>query len=389
MKSFNRALSLLAISAFLIGLAACGQNSNCSGISFGTAGSGGSGGGSTNGSGNNCSSGGNPNNNALDYLYQTNGSQFDASYFNGTALQALSGFSSPNLGSGAVSPMIIVQKKFLYQPWTPTNGSSELQGFTISSNGGLTVIPGSPFPTPSESDPLVADPQGRFLFSAEGGNHTISVFQINSTTGALTASPNSPFAMGDNITNMAIDASGKYLYASVGSHGTIIYGFGVDQTTGDLSSLPTSPFFFDQAALIGHPTASYLLGTAGGAVNTFAVDPASGTLTLAATYAPPASVGQVIIHPNGNYAYGFTVPPSSLQAFSLDASGNLTPLNGSPYTAITAINDAQIDQSGTALVGATAASQFYVVNIDPTTGLPTGTAQSYGSATPFYGFTNP
>jgi 6-phosphogluconolactonase (cycloisomerase 2 family) len=387
MKSFNRALSLMAVAASLIGMAACGQNSNCSGISFGTNGGGGSGG-STNSSGSSCSSGGTGNNNALDYLYQTNGSLFEASYFNGTALQTLSGFSSPNLGSGAVSPMIIVQKKFMYQPWTPTGGTSELQGFTISSNGGLTAIAGSPFPTPSQSDPLVADPQGRFLYSAEGGSHTVTVFQINSTSGALTASPNSPFNMGDNITNVAVDASGKYLYASVGSHGTIVYGFSVNQTTGDLTALPTSPFFFDEAALIGHPKNSYLLGTAGGAVNTFAVDPNSGTLTLAATYAPPAEVGQLVIHPSGNYVYSFTVPPSTLQAFALDASGNLTPLTGSPYTALTPINDAQIDQNGTAIVGATANSQFYVVTIDANTGLPTGTAQSYGSSTPFYGFTS-
>src|SRR5262249_61281649 len=69
-----------------------------------------------------------------------------------------------------------------------------VSAFTSNSGtGGLTAVPGSPFPTAPGANSVTVDLTGKFLYTANNGGNDISAYVINSSTGALTTVVGSPF----------------------------------------------------------------------------------------------------------------------------------------------------------------------------------------------------
>lgn len=111
-----------------------------------------------------------------------------------------------------------------------------------SSSGALTLVPGSPFQSGSDTPGYISvDPSGRFLYSAGLQDGSIYGFAIDSTTGALSLVPGSPFTAAFPSGTIAVDPSGKFLYVTNEKNSTI-YGFTLDSATGSLSPLAGSPF---------------------------------------------------------------------------------------------------------------------------------------------------
>ena len=105
---------------------------------------------------------------------------------------------------------------FLY---TDDELADGIDAFSISSNGGLTAVSGSPFSmplgwTPSEVDSLAVDPAGKFLYAPDGASNTVVGFTIDSTTGALSTIPGSPFAAGPGPSQVVVDPSDRFVYVS-------------------------------------------------------------------------------------------------------------------------------------------------------------------------------
>jgi len=73
----------------------------------------------------------------------------------------------------------------------------------------------------------------KFVYAANGGDNTISVYTIDQTTGALTAG--TPVAAGSDTYSVTVDPSGRFAYApSEGSNTISVYT--IDQTTGALTA---------------------------------------------------------------------------------------------------------------------------------------------------------
>lgn len=395
MSTARRLLSLGLLGAFLSLLVACG-NTVCGGDGFTTSGGGGSGAtggtsstcGSSSGTGGTGGTGTGGNTTVLDYLYVVDNTNIVADTFDGTQLQDLTNFSQPSLGPGAVADMILVNKSFLYQPWGPAAGGSELQAFALATNGGLTTVSGSPFTTAAVGDALAADPKGKFLFVGQSATQNLSVYQINSSSGALTLAPGSPYTLPVAAAQVVVDGTGTYLYAVANKGSGIVYGFTIDPTTGALTELATSPYFVFVSRMAAHPSGKYLLGAGGGNIYTIPID-ALGGLSVSATIQPVSPPNQILIHPSGNFMYTFAEAVSPIEGFSLDASGNPTALTGSPFTSLTQMNDAKMDESGTAMVGLTASQQFYIVVINPTTGALTAPSPAFtGFSSNYFALTN-
>ena len=392
MHSGRRFISLSLLMCLLGLLAGCGKSS-CGGDSFNSTGtsttSGGTDGGGSNVCGSSTTGGGTTGNSTvLDYLYVVDNTDIVADSFNGTSLQSISGFSSPSLGAGAVANMVIVNKKFLYQPWAPASGGSEIQAFTIGSTGALTTVAGSPFTTGAVSDALATNPSGSLLFAGQSGTQALGVFQINSSTGALTAAPGSPYTLPVAAAQLVVDESGQFLYAVANKGSGIVYGFSINPTTGALTELADSPFFVFVSRLAASPTAEYLMGAGGGNIYTIPID-SSGNLSVSATYTPANAPNQILIHPNGKFMYTFSETVSPIEGYALDSSANVTQLSGSPFTSLTQMNDAVMDQTGTAMIGLTASQQFYVVVINPTTGALTAPSPVFtGFASNYFAIIN-
>ena len=138
-------------------------------------------------------------------------------------------------------------KNFLYADHFDENG--DISAFTFDPVSGLlTEVAGSPFPTQSNwpgPGRLAIDPTGKFLYVGLGGevnaNHYVAGFSIDQTSGILTPLAGSPFATGSGPFHIAVDLSGKYLYTA-NSQDSTISAFIIDATTGVLNPVSGSPF---------------------------------------------------------------------------------------------------------------------------------------------------
>jgi 6-phosphogluconolactonase (cycloisomerase 2 family) len=354
-------------------LAACGQKSNCSGISFGGTGSSGGAGGLNSG-GSVCGAGNGNNGGAADFLFfQQQGNILNTATFNGSVLTANLTGSVPALGTGAGADMVVVNKSFLYLTWIPQGGTGQVLGFSINRNSGtLTPLAGSPFDAgTSVVDSIVADPQGRFLVVGNGPSGELSSFKIDSTTGALTRTPNSPLTtISLQPANLATDGTGSYLYATEVSGGDV-FGFVVDPTTFDLTPMPSSPFLLRVTRVAGEPSGQFLIGVDGSNnVDVLPIEQGTGALLSKVAFPSVSAGDSVLVHPSGKfvYVYSFGTP---LEGFSLSA-GALAPLTGSPFSSLGILHPYKIDQNGTAMFGFNTTGGFGVRTIDPVTGAVSG-----------------
>ena len=181
------------------------------------------------------------------------------------------------------------------------NYGGSISAFTINSvSGGLTAVPGSPFPTAPPIPPnnnsgvnsVTVDPTGKFVYAALNGSNAISGYTINSSTGALTTIPGSPFPAGSVPMMVRVDPSGRYAYAT-NLNSDNISAYSINSSTGALTPITGSPFAFP--TLVGQPTG-------------LAVDP------------------------SGRFVYATDQNSNYVVAFAIDSStGGLTPISGSPF----------------------------------------------------------
>jgi 6-phosphogluconolactonase (cycloisomerase 2 family) len=137
---------------------------------------------------------------------------------------------------------------------TNVGGTGFLGAFSVTTSatsGGnpepLTPVTGQPFAVGNRPKSVVIEPTGKYLYVLDGGDNTVSAYQIDSTTGALTQLTSSPFAITDGTTSpsqMAVDASGLNLYVAStifnGNQGGLT-SYSIDLTTGNLTQTSSTP----------------------------------------------------------------------------------------------------------------------------------------------------
>jgi 6-phosphogluconolactonase (cycloisomerase 2 family) len=331
-------------------------------------------------------SGGGGNGSSSAFVYYLSGSDIAvAGLGSNGSLTTLNGLTAQQAGT-FTDDMLVVNKKFLYVPFNDTNS---VQAFTIGANGALTSITGSPFALQAagQTDAVVSDPQGRFLFVGGESNGAISVFQINSTTGALTEAPGSPFIIAGLISadSMTVDGSGKFLYVAQSDSASPVWVFSIDQNTGALSPITGAPFALNVAQLHADSSGKFLLGVQqiqdafGSAsdqhIYVFAIDPVTGT-PLSVPGSPFATVSapfDFAIHPNGQFVYitgnDGTAAVTSIEGYELDPStGALTPLTGSPFTSLPSATQCKFDEGGGIMICAVAGGGLAVIDVNASTG---------------------
>jgi hypothetical protein len=281
------------------------------------------------------------------------------------------------LNDGGVG-MVVAQAKYLYTGFGAT-GTGTIYGWSIGSAGTLTALSGSPYAAPFMpsvpvgfgTQSIITNAAGSLLFfSAEDtGTGTVGpfvyVYQIGSD-GTLTRASGSPFAV-PFTGNLATDGLGKYLYitaASPTTHtGSEIAAYSIG-TTGALTLVPGSPFAFPMWQVQGEPTGKFMIGTTGNSVAINAVDNdalyvfsigTTGALTEVSgspfvTQSSPLSIA-VQSDANGSliYTFGLTDDRSafnSVEGYSINSSGALSAVTGSPFSNAAVGDQGAFDQSG-------------------------------------------
>jgi len=386
-KTKTRILLILAVALGLIVWTGCGHYSCHDGFGSTNCGNGGGSGGGG-GLGGGGGGGGGGTSSASAYVYAVDqGGTIDgyALSISKNTLGTISNYTPPTIPSSDPGVgMVVAQKQFIYAMFELTD---TLYGWSFDANtGALTLLTGFPFPLHLNA-PLVGyneynlatNPAGTLLFIGDTGANEIMVFQISST-GQLTAASGSPYTVSYDPWNVTTDGQGKYLYVCQGVSGHISTGiaaYAINNSTGELTAVPGSPFTaagFNMWELQGESSGQYMIGTTG---NTKSISQAdddhlyvfsitqsgnnAGALTavssspFATTYSPftiaaqPASSG-------GELVYSFSINDAGtaynpIEGFSLNTTtGNLTTLTNSPFSNIATGHWGQFDQNGGTLM---------------------------------------
>src|SRR6185369_6854573 len=138
----------------------------------------------------------------------------------------------------------------------------------------------------------------------------IYAFSVDATSGALTAAGDPVQLDLSSPAYVAAEPSGHFLYVT--QNGVFgIRGYSIDQTSGALSELETSPYGSTQVfagAIAFHPGGGFLF-TSGAGLNAFAIDASSGALTLvegspfSSAVGSDPSASNLTVEPRGKYLY--------------------------------------------------------------------------------------
>jgi len=389
--------------AAVVGLAGCGQHTDCSTGGFGSHGLSNRGvTGSACGSGGGVGSGNGGGPSAFTALaYDINqagtvdGIGLTVSSGSGT-LQTIPNFTAPTIPTGDPGVgMVVAQQKFVYAVFEV---EQEIDGWSIdATTGALTEITGFPMAVAFTGIPLsvfnhlfvATNPAGTLLFVSEAGNEQIVVYQI-STGGALTPVTGSPFSTGIvEAGNLATDSQGRFLYVCedpLDDHtGALMTAF-VIQSDGSLTAVPNTPFNFPMWEVQGDASGNFMIGTSGNSVfvsnvdddnlYVFSINQQTGELTavqgspFATQFSPFFIASQPNI--NGNsFVYSFSFNGggyNAVEGYALNTtSGALTALSGSPFSNLSTSIWGQFDQSGAYLFtysNINASPELGVLNVD-------------------------
>lgn len=250
-------------------------------------------------------------------------------------LPVSSGASGPNDISLAATP----NGQFLYSGNSSFSGT--ISGFSIGSNGALTLLPGFPISVNGAPDGMTVSPDGKFLAVAMSLVNTVAMFSI-SATGALTPVAGSPFPGGAGGTNtdVTINCASNLLFTGNSHPLVTVYTI---NSIGALTQIAGSPFTIggsDSNVGVLSPDDRFLFvsNQSGNTITSLNVG-AGGTLTQV--------TGSPFPNPNGNTPAGIATnqtgtllyaandgfgsgPPNVVTGFSI-ANGALSPVSGSPF----------------------------------------------------------
>lgn len=120
----------------------------------------------------------------------------------------------------------------------PAQGT--ISGFSVSSSGVLTKIPGSPFPAGATPTGIAVDLTSRFVYTTDSVQNQIIVYTILGG-GTLQPLPNGPFSTGTFPVSLVVDPRDQYIYVS-NYNASTISGYTISQSTGQPSALASSSF---------------------------------------------------------------------------------------------------------------------------------------------------
>ncbi|MFZ0270411.1 MAG: beta-propeller fold lactonase family protein [Acidobacteriaceae bacterium] len=127
-------------------------------------------------------------------------------------------------------------------PATPSTCPNQgtISGFSVSSSGALTSVPGSPFAAGTTPTGIAVDLTSRFLYTTDSVQNQLIVYTILSG-GALQPLTNGPFTTGTFPVNLVIDPRNEYLYVT-NYNASTISAFTISQSNGQPSALASNTF---------------------------------------------------------------------------------------------------------------------------------------------------
>ena len=242
-----------------------------------------------------------------------------------------------NPGAQLYAVSVDPAQRFVY---TAEQGTKKINTYAIASDGTLPAQPTSSTTIAGRPTSLTLTAHGQFAYVASSDEDKgIYAFSVDATSGALTAAGDPVQLDLSSPAYVAAEPSGHFLYVT--QNGVFgIRGYSIDQTSGALSELETSPYGSTQVfagAIAFHPGGGFLF-TSGAGLNAFAIDASSGALTLvegspfSSAVGSDPSASNLTVEPRGKYLYATSfLNPPRVFGFEIDASnGKLAAVPGEP-----------------------------------------------------------
>jgi 6-phosphogluconolactonase (cycloisomerase 2 family) len=273
----------------------------------------------------------------------------------GYAVDAALGFLTPVVGSPFLSlgePDGLAATpagQFLY---VASRDANSVLAYAIDGAGGLTPVPGSPFPIPGGISPrsVAVDPTGHFAYVTNGNSNNISAFTIDAGTGALTPVSGSPFPSAPHPAAIAVTPDGRFAYvATLDPGNSVISGYTIDSSTGALTPLAGSPFPTGGFSIAVDPTGRFAYVADGANVLAYTINGTTGALTPAPGSPYPQQAISVAVDPKGQFVYVTDEELSNtvVVGYTIDATtGALTQLAGPSFPTATGPLSITVDLTG-------------------------------------------
>jgi 6-phosphogluconolactonase (cycloisomerase 2 family) len=224
---------------------------------------------------------------------------------------------------------------------------NSVASYSVAVDGTLTALAGSPVATGglganaacSSVNRLALSAGNNLLFVSNGGNQTISAFQINPASGALTAAAGSPFASGltlDACSGISLSATpdGRFLMASSnGQIKTFNIGAGGVLTSLSTTSNPVVP----NASMKISANGQLLAVSNGASVSVFSINPGGSLTAVAGSPFAKAGTGSLVgldFSSTSGLLFGAEASATAgfADAWTIGANGVLSSVSGSPFT---------------------------------------------------------
>jgi len=236
-----------------------------------------------------------------------------------------------------------------------TTGTNMVSGYSVGSNGALTLMSGFPLPITDGvgtggglfvGTRILASPLGSFLYVANGGSGNVSVFSINAD-GSL-APVGSPFATATLAGSpqdllLAVSPDNKFLFAAeVVQDQITVFSIGSD---GALTVVAGSPVSvpFNPAGMKVTPDGKFLAvaltdlmaGTAADEIAMYSIGSSGALTAVSGSPFSTAPDGPVNVDFNCGATTLFAFEENSTQSqagvFDIAADGSLSQISGSPF----------------------------------------------------------
>ena len=211
-------------------------------------------------------------------------------------------------------------------------------GYSIFNNtGNLRAIAGSPFATGVSPFGVVALPSKQFVYVANSGESTISLFKASGNGALKEVTPRTN--VGLRPQSLTIDSSGNFLFVgSVGAN--TITTFSIDSGSGALAQVGV-PISTESPSVLKVPSSGNFLYVANSNTSTITAYSIGSNGSLTQIAGSPFAVGNnpssIVFDSSGSRMYVSNLGSGTFSEFKVNSSsGFLTPFAGSPFTVNTA-----------------------------------------------------
>jgi len=220
-------------------------------------------------------------------------------------------------------------------------------GIVGAGNGVLSTK--TDYTTGTNPSSVNVDPTGRFLYVANFGSNTVSMYVINQTNGTLNTKTD--YTTGTNPISVNVDPTGRFVYVvNYGSNTVSMYV--INQTNGTLNTKTdyttgTNPFIVNV-----DPTGRfvYVVNYGSNTVSMYVINQTNGTLNTKTDYTTGTQPYSVNVDPTGRFLYvanygSATVSQYFIQSFSAggyNVTGSLGISTDNPTEKLHVVGNARI-----------------------------------------------